>query len=66
MRQLLRRHGRLRGIVTDNAAQRVEHRQHKGLNNRAENPHQSIWMREKVTRRFKSACQLQRLTSVRG
>src|SRR5260370_18549414 len=33
----------------------VEHRQHKGLNNRAENSHQSTRLREKKMRRFKSA-----------
>jgi putative transposase len=42
----------------------VEHRQHKGLNNRAENSHQPTRVREKVMRRFKSARQLQRFTSV--
>ncbi len=33
----------------------VEHRQHKRLNNRAENSHQPVRVREKVMRRFKSA-----------
>ena len=42
----------------------VEHRQHKGLNNRAENSHQPTRVREKVTRRLKSARHLQRFTSV--
>ena len=42
----------------------VEHRQHKGLNNRAENSHQPTRVREKVMRRFKSARHLQRFTSV--
>jgi putative transposase len=42
----------------------VEHRQHKGLNNRAENSHQPTRMREKVMRRFKSARRLQRFASV--
>jgi len=32
----------------------VEHRQHKGLNNRAENSHQLTRLREKKMRRFKS------------
>jgi putative transposase len=41
-----------------------EHRQHKGLNNRAENSHQPTRVREKVMRRFKSACHLQRFVSV--
>ena len=35
----------------------VEHRQHKGLNNRAENSHQPTRVRERVMRRFKSAGQ---------
>jgi putative transposase len=33
----------------------VEHRQHKGLNNRAENSHQPTRLREKNMRKFKSA-----------
>jgi putative transposase len=33
----------------------VEHRQHKYLNNRAENSHQPTRLREKKMRRFKSA-----------
>ncbi len=44
----------------------VEHRQHKGLNNRAENSHQPTRVREKVMRRFKSAGQAQRFLSVFG
>jgi putative transposase len=42
----------------------VEHRQHKGLNNRAENSRQPTRLREKVMRRFKSARHLQRVASV--
>jgi putative transposase len=38
----------------------VEHRQHKGLNNRAENSHQPTRLREKKMRRFKSAGHAQR------
>jgi len=38
----------------------VEHRQHKGLNNRAENSHQLTRLREKKMRRFKSSAQAQR------
>ncbi|MGF6999310.1 putative transposase [Paraburkholderia sp. GAS32] len=41
-----------------------EHRQHKGLNNRAENSHQPTRVREKVMRRFKSARHLQRFASM--
>ncbi|CAM2174412.1 IS6 family transposase [Burkholderia orbicola] len=76
MRKLLRRHGRPRVIVTDKLRSyaaanaelglNVEHRQHKGLNNRAENSHQPTRVREKVMRRFKSARQLQRFASVHG
>ncbi|QKM49430.1 hypothetical protein B7760_03488 [Burkholderia glumae] len=76
MRKLLKRHGRPRVIVTDKlrsyaAANNVlglsvEHRQRKGLNNRAENSHQPTRVRENGMRRFKSACQLQRFASVHG
>ncbi len=38
----------------------VEHRQHKGLNNRAENSHQPTRRRERIMKRFKSAEQAQR------
>jgi putative transposase len=41
----------------------VEHRQHKGLNNRAENSHQPTRLREKKMRRFTSANQAQRFLS---
>jgi putative transposase len=41
----------------------VEHRQHKGLNNRAENSHQPTRLREKNMRRFKSAKHAQRFLS---
>jgi putative transposase len=75
MRKLLRKHGRApRVLITDKlksyaAANRdlainVEHRQHKGLNNRAENSRQPTRMREKVMRRFNSARHLQRFASV--
>ena len=42
----------------------VEHRQHKGLNNRAENSHQPTRRRERVMKCFKSAGQAQRFLSV--
>ena len=42
----------------------VEHRQHKGLNNRAENSHQPTRRRERMMKRFKSAGQAQRFLSV--
>jgi putative transposase len=38
----------------------VEHRQHKGLNNRAENSHQLTQRRERIMKRFKSPRQVQR------
>jgi putative transposase len=42
----------------------VEHRSHKGLNNRAENSHQPVRRRERIMKRFKSGRQLQRFVSV--
>jgi putative transposase len=41
----------------------VEHRQHKGLNNCAENSHQPTRRRECIMKRFKSAGQAQRFLS---
>ncbi len=41
----------------------VEHRQHKRLNNRAENSHQPTRLREKKMRKFKSAGHAQRFLS---
>ena len=75
MRKLLRKCGVTpRALITDKlksyaAANKdmglnFEHRQHKGLNNRAENSHQPTRVREKVMRRFKSARQLQQFVSV--
>ena len=75
MRKLLQKQGRSpRVMITDKlrsyaAAKRqimpsVEHRQHKGLNNRAENSHQPIRRRERTMKRFKSARQLQRFVSI--
>jgi putative transposase len=71
MRKLLTKHGRApRVLITDKlksyaAANRDlglngEHRQHKGLNNRAEDSHQPTRVRKKVIRRFESARRLQR------
>ena len=62
-RKLLKKQGRApRVLVTDKlksyaAAKReimpgVEHRQHKGLNNRAENSHQPTRRRERIMKRF--------------
>lgn len=75
MRKLLKGQGRApRVMVTDklrsyDAAKRevmpgVEHRSHKGLNNRAENSHQPIRTRERIMKRFKSQRYLQRFISI--
>ncbi len=74
LRKLLKRQGRApRVMITDKlasygAAKRevmpgVEHRRHKGLNNRAENSHQPTRRRERQMKRFKSAGQAQRFLS---
>jgi putative transposase len=74
LRKLLKKQGRPpRVMVTDKlasypAAKRelmpgVEHRRHKGLNNRAENSHQPTRRRERQMKRFKSARQVQRFLS---
>ena len=42
----------------------VEHRSHKGLNNRAENSHLPLRKRERVMQRFRSPGTLQRFVSV--
>ena len=65
-----------RVIVTDQlksyeAAKRevlpsVEHRQHRYLNNRAENSHQPTRRRERTMRRFKSAAHAQRFLAAYG
>jgi putative transposase len=41
----------------------IDHRQHKGLNNRAENSHQPTRRRERQMKQFKSAGQAQRFLS---
>jgi len=75
LRKLLKKQGRApRVLVTDKlksyaAAKRtimpgVEHRQHKGLNNRAENSHQPTRRRERQMKRFKSPRQVQRFLSI--
>jgi putative transposase len=76
-RRLLRAVGRKpRVIITDKlrsygAAKRivmpgVAHRQHRYLNNRAENSHQPTRERERRMRRFKSARHAQRFVEVHG
>ncbi len=42
----------------------VEHRSHKGLNNRAENSHVPLRKRERIMQRFRSAGALQRFVSI--
>ncbi|MFD1625982.1 IS6 family transposase [Azospirillum griseum] len=75
LRKLLKKQGRApRVLVTDKlksyaAAKRaimpgVDHRQHKGLNNRAENSHQPTRRRERQMKRFKSPRQVQRFLSI--
>ena len=74
LRKLLKRQCRAsRVMVTDKlasygAAKRavmpsVEHRKHKGLNNRAKTSHQPTRRRERQMKRFKSASQAQRFLS---
>jgi putative transposase len=74
LRKLLKKQRRPpRVMVTDKlasypAAKRelipgVEHRRHKGLNNRAENSHQPTRRRERQMKRFKSPGQAQRFLS---
>jgi putative transposase len=74
LRKLLKRQCRApRVMITDKlgsygAAKKeimpgVEHRQHKGLNNRAENSHQPTRRRERQMKRFKSARHAQRFLS---
>src|SRR5260370_11194362 len=74
LRKLLRKQMRPpRVMITDKlasygAAKRevmpgIEHRQHKGLNNRAENSHQPTRRRERQMKQFKSAGQAQRFLS---
>src|SRR5919108_109491 len=75
LRKLLKRQGRApRVMITDKLASYaaakkdllpgVEHRRHKGLNNRAENSHQPTRRRERQMKRFKSPRQAQRFLSV--
>jgi putative transposase len=51
------------GAVKREVMSGVEHRQHKGLNNRAENSHQPTRRRERQMKRFKSSRQVQRFPS---
>jgi len=75
LRKLIRKQARApRVMVTDKLGSygaartgmgmNFEHRQHKGLNNRAENSHLPTRGREKIMKRFKSARHLQRFVSI--
>jgi putative transposase len=77
LRKLLKRQCRApRVMVTDKLANygaakhevipSVEHRRHKGLNNRAETSHQPTRRRERQVKRIKSARQAQRFPSTHG
>src|SRR3954465_13212314 len=74
LRKLLKKQGRApRVMITDKLASytaakagvmpSVEHRRHKGLNNRAENSHQPTRRRERQMKRFTSPGQAQRFLS---
>src|SRR3954454_18650921 len=74
LRKLLKKQDRApRVLITDKLASygaakgevmpAVEHRKHKGLNNRAENSHQPTRRRERQMKRFKSPGQAQRFLS---
>ena len=52
------------GAARAKMRRRVEHRQHKGVNNRAENSHQPTRRRERIMKLFKSARQAQWFLSV--
>ena len=76
LRKLLKKQGRpSRVLVTDQLASYpvakqklmpgVEHRRHKGLNNRADVSHQPTRRRERQMKQFKSASQVRRFLSAR-
>ncbi len=73
--RLMKKHGRTpKRFITDklrsySAAKRkiapgIEHRSHKGLNNRAENSHLSFRKRERAMRGYRSPGALQRFVSI--
>jgi hypothetical protein len=75
LRKLIRKQARTpRVLITDklrscgaaraDMSMKFEYRQHKGLNNRAENSHQPTRRRERIMKRFKSARHLQRFVSI--
>ena len=52
------------GAACKDMGLRIEHRQHKGLNNRAENSHQPPRRRERIMKQFKSPRQVQKSLSI--
>jgi putative transposase len=52
------------GAARSGMGMTFEHRQHKNLNNRAENSHQPTRRRERIMKRFKSTRHLQRFVSI--
>jgi putative transposase len=75
LRKLIRNQTRIpRALVTDKLRSycaacadmglALDHRQHKGPNNRAENSHRPTRRRERITKRFKSARLVQRFVSI--
>ena len=75
LRKLIRKQARApRVMVTDklgsyqaacsDLGMSFDHRQHKGLNNRAENSHLLLRRREKIMKRFKSPRHVQRFVSI--
>jgi putative transposase len=65
LRKLLKRTDKLAsyGAAKRELMPGIKHRQHKGLNNRAENSHQPTRRRERQMKRFKSARHVQRFLS---
>jgi putative transposase len=52
------------GAAKKQVMPKVEHRSHKGLNNRAENSHVPFRKRERIVQHFRSARALQRVVSI--
>lgn len=73
-RKLFKQYGRPRVVITDKLgsysaalkclAPSIDHRRHKGLNNRSEGSHRPTRKREKIMARFKSPGQTQRFLAV--
>ena len=73
-RKLFKQYGRPRVVITDklgsysaalkNLAPSIDHRRHKGLNNRSEGSHRPTRRREKIMARFKSPSQAQLFLTV--